>query len=387
MRRKLIFLPLFASFLLLAVFGTGLRCILATGTHVIDGNTFEMQVNLPINWGDDCPIISGQTYKVHLIGVAAPVGNQCIAQQATDYVKSLVENHTVCLLRDVSCTDTNGNLLAYVWVDTDPIKPGCDTFLNGELIKQGYAQAVGSAPDTSFGGIFQALQCDAANNHRGMWGSCGLSTPAQCIATPVPTSQCVSIGGLPDHNCTPGSIDPRVTQGNIGSTICVVGYTDTVRPPTDYTNALKQQQMAKYGLTGSLSDYEEDHLIPLELGGNPTDPNNLWPEPWAEPNGARDKDVVENRLHDAVCSGQMSLADAQAAIATNWETASTSSHAGYVPPAPTPGQDVCGPCAATDCNCSDFATQAQAQACFNAHPGDPFGLDADHDGIACESLP
>jgi len=58
---------------------------------------------------------------------------------------------------------------------------------------------------------------------------------------------------------------------------------------------------------GSTSNYEEDHLIPLEVGGNPTDPNNLWPEPYAEPNGARDKDKVENFLHDEVCSGQMTL--------------------------------------------------------------------------------
>ncbi|MGD0766139.1 MAG: hypothetical protein ABR978_07515 [Dehalococcoidia bacterium] len=75
--------------------------------------------------------------------------------------------------------------------------------------------------------------------------------------------------------------------------------------------------MAQYGWTGSTSDYEEDHLIPLEVGGNPTDPNN--PEPYAEPNGARTKDMVENLLHSRVCSGQMTLADAQSLVAGNWE--------------------------------------------------------------------
>jgi len=54
---------------------------------------------------------------------------------------------------------------------------------------------------------------------------------------------------------------------------------------------------------------------------------------------------------------------------------------------PTSLEDACGPCAATDCNCSDFDTQAQAQACLNADPTDPFNLDGDNDGIACESLP
>jgi competence protein ComEC len=56
-------------------------------------------------------------------------------------------------------------------------------------------------------------------------------------------------------------------------------------------------------------------------------------------------------------------------------------------PTPTSLEDACGPCAATDCNCSDFDTQAEAQACLNADPTDPFNLDGDNDGIACESLP
>jgi hypothetical protein len=56
-------------------------------------------------------------------------------------------------------------------------------------------------------------------------------------------------------------------------------------------------------------------------------------------------------------------------------------------PTPTSLEAACGPCAATDCNCSDFDTQAEAQTCLNADPTDPFNLDGDNDGIACESLP
>jgi len=54
---------------------------------------------------------------------------------------------------------------------------------------------------------------------------------------------------------------------------------------------------------------------------------------------------------------------------------------------PTPAPSACGPCAATDCDCADFSTHAAAQACFDAFPGDPFNLDGDSDGVACESLP
>jgi len=58
-----------------------------------------------------------------------------------------------------------------------------------------------------------------------------------------------------------------------------------------------------------------------------------------------------------------------------------------VTPTPTSLEDACGPCAVTDCDCSDFDTQAEAQACLNADPTDPFDLDGDDNTIACESLP
>jgi hypothetical protein len=107
---------------------------------------------------------------------------------------------------------------------------------------------------------------------------------------------------------TPGVLNPDVTQATIRSTICVSGWTRTVRPSSDYTGALKLKQMAEYGAGGSPSDYQEDHLISLELGGDPSDPRNLWPQPrpWADR-----VDTVENELNDEVCSGRLSLADAQ----------------------------------------------------------------------------
>ena len=107
---------------------------------------------------------------------------------------------------------------------------------------------------------------------------------------------------------TPGALNPAVTQATISATICVRGWTATVRPSSDYTTALKRRQLAEYGQTGPLSGYQEDHLISLELGGAPTDPRNLWPQarPWAD-----HVDTTENDLNAAVCSGRMSLAEAQ----------------------------------------------------------------------------
>jgi hypothetical protein len=107
---------------------------------------------------------------------------------------------------------------------------------------------------------------------------------------------------------TPGVLNPDVTQANIRSTICRHGWTATIRPPTSYTNELKLKQMRRYGETGSPADYQEDHLISLELGGDPTDPRNLWPEPYPR---ASQVDQIENGLNAEVCSGKLTLAEAQ----------------------------------------------------------------------------
>ena len=111
-----------------------------------------------------------------------------------------------------------------------------------------------------------------------------------------------------DPNRTPGVVNPDVTQANIGRTICVRGWTRTIRPATSYTAELKLRQMREYGVAGSPPDYQEDHLISLELGGHPTDPRNLWPEPIER---ARKVDELENALNEKVCSGELSLAEAQ----------------------------------------------------------------------------
>jgi hypothetical protein len=113
---------------------------------------------------------------------------------------------------------------------------------------------------------------------------------------------------LADAVRTPGVLNPDVTQANIRSTICRQGWTATIRPPVDYTNSLKRKQMRQYGETGSMSDYQEDHLISLEMGGNPTDPRNLWPEPYPR---AAEMDKIENQLNSEICDGQLTLAQAQ----------------------------------------------------------------------------
>ena len=127
---------------------------------------------------------------------------------------------------------------------------------------------------------------------------------------------------LPDPVCTPGATNPDVTQDNIRSTICMSGWTATVRPPVSYTGPLKQSLMVRYHTTDPATRVELDHLISLELGGAPSDVRNLWPEP-PDPNSTgtgvnNNKDQVENAAKTAVCAGQITLAQAQEAIAKDW---------------------------------------------------------------------
>lgn len=124
---------------------------------------------------------------------------------------------------------------------------------------------------------------------------------------------------LPDPSITPGAINTEVTQQNIHSTVCVRGYTKTIRPPAHYTNKLKKRQMREYGYADrNPKHYEEDHLIALSIGGAPHDPRNLWPEPRKSEWGAKKKDQLEFVLYKMVCRQEISLAEAQQAMATNW---------------------------------------------------------------------
>jgi hypothetical protein len=148
-----------------------------------------------------------------------------------------------------------------------------------------------------------------------------IAAGASAATKPAGTSDWV----VQNNAVTPGALNTSVTQANISTTVCKSGWTATIRPTVTYTNKLKETQLkttyASYTKIwgASATGYEEDHLISLQLGGNPSDPKNLWPEPYAG-NGARKKDVVETALKRLVCAGTIKLADAQKAI-LDWPSA------------------------------------------------------------------
>jgi hypothetical protein len=117
---------------------------------------------------------------------------------------------------------------------------------------------------------------------------------------------------VPDLGLTPG-----VALAVTAARVCVFGYASSTR---DVPDSEKAAVYARYGVAWVPYQHEVDHLISLELGGS-NSIRNLWPEPSAGRWGARTKDVLENRLHDLVCAGQLTLRAAQRQEARNWVAA------------------------------------------------------------------
>ncbi len=146
--------------------------------------------------------------------------------------------------------------------------------------------------------------------------ACGLLGLIGLAPRPAPQAPCHAQGPLPDPVCTPGAVDPTRTVDLVCST-----STRTVRPPVEVTQRIKAERMAAYGDTDDPRNYELDHLIPLELGGDPASVLNLWPQPYTGLWSAHVKDRLENALHRLVCDGSVPLAQAQHDIRLDWVAA------------------------------------------------------------------
>jgi hypothetical protein len=225
----------------------------------------------------------------------------------------------------------------------------------------------------------------------------------------------------PSSSLTPGDVFVDATV----DVICVPGYSAGAR---DVSASTRTSVFESYGVGGAdRSKYELDHLIPLELGGS-NDEKNLWPQPLsASGSDAHDKDAAENAFHAAVCSGQVDLAAAQAGI-MRWDSVTVASLAAPAttttappatappttappatlppvtappvtdpppteppvtsPPAPdcTPGYDPCIP-PGPDVDCAGGSGNGPryVDGPVSVTGSDPYGLDRDGNGIACES--
>ena len=119
-------------------------------TWVYDGDTVEVEMG-------------GEVLKVRYIGVDTPEREQPYYEEATDANIEMVKNKNVVLVRDVSDTDQYDRLLRYVYL-TD------GTFINANLLREGYGRTINIPPDTANEDYFKRLEDEARRNKRGIWG-------------------------------------------------------------------------------------------------------------------------------------------------------------------------------------------------------------------------
>lgn len=130
---------------------------------------------------------------------------------------------------------------------------------------------------------------------------------------------------------TPGAIDPAITQANIDRTICRPGFARSARPPYALTGPLKRRLMDVQHPGERMADYELDHLIPISIGGAPSDRRDLWLQPRRGQANAGDKNVLAYVLWRLVCEHRVPLETAQRAISRDW-TQAYATYATYATP-------------------------------------------------------
>ena len=141
--------------------------------------------------------------------------------------------------------------------------------------------------------------------------------------SPPTLPESVARAALPAQQTVPeDALNPDVRQDTIQQTICIPGYTATVRPSTSYTNGVKLKLLREQALPASAAGkFELDHQIPLALGGHPRSLQNLVLQHWEGQDGAKVKDRLERRLQQLVCTGKVRLDEARRAIYVDWQGA------------------------------------------------------------------
>ncbi len=132
--------------------------VAAQVTRIVDGDTIDVSIN-------------GQTYTVRYILMNTPEVGQPLFDEATEANRQLVAGKTVYLVKDVNETDRYGRLLRYVYLDDG-------TFVNAELVRQGFAQLATFPPDVSKEGEIRAAQQVAIAAGVGLWASGQTTNPA-----------------------------------------------------------------------------------------------------------------------------------------------------------------------------------------------------------------
>ncbi|MDD2679399.1 MAG: thermonuclease family protein [Candidatus Omnitrophica bacterium] len=134
-------------------------------TRVVDGDTLVLETGERVRLiGIDTPEIhaSNKLYRDSQRTNQDVTTIQKMGQRAYAFTKNLVEGRRVSLEFDVEKYDKYDRLLAYVY-----LKDG--TFVNAEIVKQGYASLMTYPPNVKYADLFLKLYQEARQNQRGLW--------------------------------------------------------------------------------------------------------------------------------------------------------------------------------------------------------------------------
>ena len=149
-----------------------------------------------------------------------------------------------------------------------------------------------------------------------------LATLAACSSVPTQHDGAARVADAVAQSVPVEMLNLDVRQDTISQTICVPGYTASVRPSTSYTNGVKLKLMHEQSIPAEMAgSIELDHRIPLALGGHPRNLQNLTLQPWEGEDGAKRKDRLERVLQKLVCASKVMLEDARRAIYFDWQAA------------------------------------------------------------------
>jgi endonuclease YncB( thermonuclease family) len=275
--------------------------------YVIDGDTIEVEVG-------------GTPMTVRYIGIDTPERGDPFAAEATDANRELIGGKVVALEKDVSETDKYGRLLRYVYVG--------DTFVNAELVRQGYAQVTNLPPDVAHAEKLLEIERQAQAAGAGLWAF----------------------------------QEPRVSDFQADAVVLASSLNVRAGPGTDYA------------VVGTVSEGDG-----LTVNGRNAETTWLVISGPAGARGWASARYVQPNIN--LAEKPVTAAPAQPEPTQQAPT--------QQPPAQEQ-QAVCN-CTGNVYNCSDFGTHSAAQACYeycqSVGRGDIHWLDGDNDGSACERLP
>jgi hypothetical protein len=133
-----------------------------------------------------------------------------------------------------------------------------------------------------------------------------------CLAAAALAAPSIATAQRPSSYKTPGAT-AKVKMDQL----CAPGFAASLKPVSNWQ---RTEALERYGLRSDGFSGELDHLVPVSLGGS-NDPDNLWPFHASGTFTLEAKQALASKLQGLVCTGKLSLKDAQDAFRKDWTLA------------------------------------------------------------------